>query len=241
VEIRRDARLALAVVLLLVAGVGTTACTKGDVPAPQSEQAAFDAAVSKANTAWQAGDAEAAFNLYTEALKAPGAKDSNGVVAGQQETAKRLMLSRRILANAEPSLEALSSYAQVLQYSSVESTEAAAARNGLADSLKAYPKEMRAEVAAMRKAIKGDRSVEMGLTASLVSGLADGWRAEVAQAPGAAGVHAAAAAKYMGAAAAAVEKAFDRKYAEDALRDLTAADKSLAAAVRELTAARTGK
>jgi len=239
--IRRDARLALVVVLLLVAGVGGTACAKDSSPAPQSEQAAFDAAVSKANAAWQAGDAEAAFNLYTEALKAPGAKDSNGVIARKQEEAKRLMLSRRILANAEPSLDALSSYVQVLQYSSAESTEAAAARNGLADSLKAYPDGIRTEVAAMRKAIKGNRSVEIGLTTSLVSSLADGWRAEVVQAPGAAGVHAAAAAKYLGAAAATVEKAFDRKYAEDALRDLTAADKSLAAAARELTAARTGK
>jgi hypothetical protein len=237
----RHARLGLVAALLLVAAAGTTACTKGSGPAPQSQQSAFDAALSKADAAWHVGDAETAFNLYTEALKIPGAKDPSGTIAARQEKAKGMMLSRQILARVEPSPEALSSYVQVLQYSSAESTEAAAARNGLADSLKAYPKEMRAEVAAMRKAIRGNRSAEKGLTASLVSMLADGWRAEVAQAPGAVGAHAAAAARYLGAAATAVERAFGRRYANDALRDLAAADTSLAAAARELTTVRTAK
>jgi hypothetical protein len=204
-------------------------------------QAAFDTAVSGANAAWTAGDAEAAFDLYTKALKVPGAKDANGVVAGQQEKAKRLMLSRQILARTSPSIETLGSFVQVLQYSSVDSTEAAAARNGLADCLKTYPGSMRTEVADMRKAIKGNQSFELGLTTSVVSSLAEGWQTKVAQAPGAAGVHAAAAAKDLGAAATAVKKAFDRKSAQDALRDLSAADTSLAAAARELAAVRTGK
>jgi hypothetical protein len=238
--VRLHARLLL-IGMLLVVGVGTAGCTQAARPQAQSKQAVFDAAVSKGDAAWQAGDAEAAYNLYSEALKTSGAKDANGVVLGKQEKAKRLMLSRQILANSKPSLDALSSYVQVLQYSSEDSTEAAAARNGLVDSLKTYPKSMRAEIASLRKGIKANRSVRMPLTVSLVGSLAEGWRAEVVQAPGSAGAHANAAVRDLAAAAAAVDKAFDRKFKEDALRDLASADKSLSAADREFKAARTGK
>lgn len=237
----RQARVGILVALLVAASLSTSACGQGVGPKVQSPQAAFDVAVSKADAAWHSGDAEAAFNLYTDALKIQGARDAGGLVAAQQDKAKRLVVSRRILAKAEPALGTLSSYVQVLQYSAAESTEAAAARNGLADCLKPYPKGMRAEVVALRRDIKANKSIAMPLTSALVVALADGWLTEVAQAPGSSGTHAAAAAKHLGDAAAAVSKAFDSKYADDALADLARADKALVAAAKELEAARTAE
>lgn len=236
----RRVRAAVLIAFFVIVAVGAGACSRNAAAPGSSPQAVFDAAVAKADAAWASGDAEKAFDLYTAALKTKGATDSGGKVAAQQEKAKRLMLSRSILAKTEPSLGSLSAYVQVLQYSAAESTEAAAARSGLVDSLKSYPGQMRAEIAKMRKDINADRSVEMPFVVTLVSKMADGWVTEVGQAPGPVGVHAAAAAKAMGTATKAVDKAFARKFAEDALSDLAAADKSLATADRELAAARTG-
>jgi hypothetical protein len=229
---------AVAVAVLLVAVLGISACSQAASSRPPSQQAVFDGVVVKADAASASGDAETAFTLYSEALQTGDATDTTGLVAGKQEKAKRLMLSRRILAKSEPTVDSLSSYVQVLQYADAESTEAVAARNGLVDCLKPYPGQLRADVAEMRRGIKGNKSVEMSLTVSLVLKMAEGWRAELAQAPGSVGTHAAAAAKYMDTAAQAVDTAFGRKYAKDALRDLAAADKAIAAADREFAAAR---
>ncbi len=94
------------------------------------------------------------------------------------------MVSRQILAKTEPSLNSLAPYVQVLLYTTAESTESVAARSGLVDCLDSYPGLMREEVAALRKDIQAGRGSTMPLTISLVQGLADGWQAEVKQAPG---------------------------------------------------------
>jgi hypothetical protein len=241
VELRSRASVCLFGAFLVSLALGATGCASATTTNVSSPQAAFDATVSKADAAWKAGDAERAFDLYTAALKTAGSQDSSGAVAAKQEKAKKLMLARRILARAEPSPDALSSYVQALQYASEESTEAAAARTGLAESLMPFAKEMRAEVATLRKRIQARRSVEMPSTVYLARELGESWRAEVAQAPAPAGVHAATAARQIRAAADAVYKAFDRKYAGDALRDLASADKALDAADRALADLRGGK
>ena len=218
--------------------------TAGCAPAPEKKpdpQARFDSIVASADAAWKADDASTAFELYTKALATKDATDVAGVVAAKQDKAKRLTLAREILAGHEPALNSISPYVQVLLYSAVESTEAAAARNGLVDSLDAFPGQIKDEVNALRLDIKTGKSVELPTVVFVVNRLADGWESEVSQAPGSTGKHAAAAAAHLKAATDLVKKAFDRKYGDDALKDLAAADERLDAAARELEAARSEK
>ncbi len=236
--LRRRGRLWLAPAIGLVAVLALGGCSTH--PSPSGPQAKFDATVAKADAAMKAGDAETALELYTDAL-AIGRLDKSGAVAKRQGNAKHLVLSRRILATTEPSVDSLDRYVQVLQYASADSTEAAAARNGLAQSLDQMLRPMGGDVAAIRAAISANKSVRLPPAPSLVLGMSAGWRSSVAEAPGPIGRHAVAAVDGLDSAAAKIKAAFGTTDERAALGDLTAADRMLATATSELQAVRQGK
>ena len=229
--------VAALVVVLALAGCATSNTT----PKSQDPKSVFDTAVITGDRAWAAGDAEAAYKQYSSALKVNGVSDAGGVVAVKRDKAKHLMLSRQILASSVPSPNSLDEYVQVLQYSSAESTEAAAARTAIVSILRPSAKDMRKDVASLRKSIKSAGSASLPSSVSLAHDMAPTWRALVVQIPGSTATHAAAAIDALLAASKSVEKAFDRKYMDDALKDLAPVGKSLDRADRELDAVAAGK
>jgi hypothetical protein len=218
-------------VLSLTAAIGGGCSRPAD--APPSPQSVFDATVARATVASGAGDAAEAHRLYEEALATEGAVDAGGQVASMARSAEDLIRARSALsaASAGSPLE----WAQALQWASAETTEAAAARNGLVDFLGGYSGQLRKEIAVVRKGIRAGRSVDWPATADLIQRRGQAWRDQVAVVPGATGEHAVAGVDRLTEAVRSIDKAWDHGYTQ-ALRDLSAADRSLDAADREFEA-----
>jgi len=222
------ALLGCTLAMLLLAGCAA------EPAAPPTKQQQFAAKVAQADQAWDAGDAEDAFALYTEALKIDPPSDADGAVKAKQEAAKNLTLSRRILAGTSPGPESIGEYAQAATYATADSTESAAARRGLATILDEFRRSMQKDVTALRKRIKANKSVELPVSVFLVDGIGDGWQSDVAQTPGPVGESARTAVKELRAAADSVGKAFDRTDADEALADLKRAESHLDAAQKAI-------
>jgi hypothetical protein len=224
--------LAIVGALSLTAAIGSGCSMPAD--GPPSPQVAFDAAVASATVAWDKGDAAGAHRLYEEALATAGAIDAGGRIASLAQVAESLVRARSALsaASAGSPLE----WAQALQWASAETTEAAAARKGLIDFLGGYSKQLRKEIALVRKRIRAGRSASWPATADLIQRRGHNWRDQVAVVPGVTGKHAVAGVDRLIAAVRSIDEAWDHDDSQ-ALRDLSAASRALDAADREFGAA----
>lgn len=230
-------RRGLASVLACIVFAACAGCARETQPRTSEAQQNFEATVARADAARKAGNAESAFELYTEALRSEGATDPAGTVKARQEEAKRLMLVRRILATNEPGISKLGVYVQAVDYASLESTESAAAHKGLASCLMPYPKELRAEIASLRKRVKAGKDIELPLTVKLVTSLADDWTRELETLPQPVRSDYLSAVASMAKAASTVERVFEKDYYSDAtLKELQRADQAIDEAMNALEA-----
>lgn len=218
-------------ILLLVATtclVCAPGCTS-EAPEGSTSQAAneFEGLVAAGDEALEAGDAKAAFDLYTEALKGPDASDTDGTVAEKQEHAKALYIARNILAQEANPMDPKDSVTILVEYSAA-ATETAEAKRRVIEFLQAQADSMRHDIPALKATIEAEEEFQVPLSIYMADEMTDTWTKTLSRIPGDFGTKALAGMALLARSADEANMITQHQWVEECVADLETCEATLA-------------
>jgi hypothetical protein len=219
------------VVLLLVAMLSLSAAAGCSAKAPASSAEAsksqFEEFVTQGDKALEAGDAKAAFDLYTKALAAPDANDTDGEVAKKQAHTKSLFIARNLLVGDANPLDPSDSVTILVQYSDAE-TETVEAKRRVIEFMQGEADAMRRDIPALKKTISAEEEYQVPTSIYMADAMTEEWTKKLGRIPGDFGAKSLAAMALLGRSADEANMITTRKWVEDCIADLDKCEATLA-------------
>lgn len=203
--------------------------------APKSEPAAsqtdpaeeFARLTTEGDAAWVAGDAEAAYYRYTEALETTGAVDAGGMVAGKQELAKHTFIARNLLDDFSGNTWAFDPLIAILTEHSVAATESVEARSQIIESIARSSQSMRDEWIPFRQTIEAEQSARLPVGTYVNCSLSEAVLSDIENLEGPFGQDVVTAMQFIERAANEAALCMEREWVEDAVADLETGEATL--------------
>lgn len=215
--------LAVLVCLTVVSG-----CAEGGATSNEGDGASrFDELVRRADETLQAGDAKAAFDAYTEALKLPDAADAEGAVAAKQQHAKSLYIARNLLAKEANPMDPKDSVTVLVEYSDAE-TETVEAKRRVIEFLQGRADSMRQDIPGLKSTIQAEQEFQVPLSIYMTDEMTDTWNKTLGRIPGDFGAQSMAAMGVLARAADEANMITEHQWVEDCVADLDRCEATLA-------------
>lgn len=209
-----------AVVVVLLSG-----CADGneEVTAPTTD--AFDALVAEADSALQSGNAQAAFDLYSEAFTLSATNDPDGTIAARQEQAKHLYIARNML--AKDSTYDLKTFVAIMVEHSTAETETAEAKRRMVQFFQDEHDVMVRDLGKLRTTIRAEEPYKLPASIYMAEGMEPNYRKDMSRLEGQFGTEMIQALDYLVLAADQASECMNHEWISEAEAELDIAEETL--------------
>lgn len=202
-----------------------TGCAGGDTEAAAPSTDAFDQLVVQADSALQSGNAQGAYDLYTEAFALPATNDPDGAIAVSQEQAKHLYIARNMLAK-ETSSDLKVLVAIMVEHSTAE-TETAEAKRRVVQFFQDEHDVMLRDFGKLRTTIRAEEPYKLPASIYMAEGMEPNLRKDLSRLEDQFGADMNQALEYLVLAADQASECMNHEWVSEAEAELDIAEATL--------------